>query len=144
MKTIDCRCGAVLVVPPGAPSMVCATCMRTHVLVAEQDLGTADTMAAIAFDPKLVPMSQPPPAAIPVTKRGVEPSPIGRPSQQVIEPIATHVPTSRRTGHPERAVHFEAQRAATAEPRPRTAWRLALVIVIVVAAIAVAVALAAR
>ena len=143
MKTIDCRCGAVLVVPPGAPSMVCATCMRTHVLSVEQDLGTADTMAAIQFDPKLVPMSQPPPA-IPVTKRGVEPSPIGRPSQHLIEPIATHVPPSRRTGHPERAVHFEAQRAATAEPRARPAWPLALAIVIVVAVVAVAIALAAR
>ena len=136
MKTVNCACGAVLVVPPGAPSMVCATCMRTHVLVGEQDLGTADTMAAIQFDSKLVPMSQPPPSPIPVTKRGVEPSPVGRPSQQVIEvppSIPTHVPTSRRTGHPERAVHFDAQSSARGFP-----WLLVLGIVIVVGAIAVA------
>ena len=135
MKTVDCRCGAVLVVPPGAPSMVCATCMRTHVLVGEQDIGTADTMAAIQFDPKLVPMSQPPPA-IPVTKRGVEPSPIGRPSLQVIEKpasITPQVPPSRRTGHPERAVHFDAQSNARSFP-----WLLVLGIAIVVAAVAIA------
>lgn len=141
MKTVTCACGEVLVAPPGAPSMVCAACMRTHVLVRAtsepaSEIGTAETMAAIKFDPKLVPPSQPivdgPHAQAGPTnvtkpwgvQRAPAPTDVG---SSDIQPVLPTPPPTRITGHPERAIQFEAQRAATATgerrrapPRPRS------------------------
>lgn len=134
MQVLACPCGEQLGVPPGAPSLVCPGCGRMHLVAGE--LATDETLPAIHFDPRLVPMSTPPAdAPPPMPTPTPTPTPAPAPKSPATLPypdVPTSRPSQRGPGHPERAMQFE----ATTAHRSPWPWLVALALVVVAAAIA--------